>query len=132
MVGKRTVDSRTRMPMDHPEKVLADAIEMYSCRIPIAVEERARRYTPTGMFVMMQPHHTRIVPDMRVRCFERAELLEHVDVRHPTVGGALAIMSKATDDEVPFGVCFADGGIMLTTLQIFDADRDRRKSAAAA
>jgi hypothetical protein len=121
-------DDEHRPAVDHPEKLLADAIAMYSCRIPIAIEERARRYTVTGMFVMMQPHHTRIVPDMKVRCFERAELLERVDLAHPSVGGALAMMSKATDDEVPFGVCFADGGVMLTTLQIFDADRDRRRA----
>lgn len=111
--------------MDHPEKIMNDAVQMYSCRIAVAVEERTHKYRDVGMFVLMEGH-TRIVPDMKVRCFDKEELLLRVDVKHPTVSGAMAMMQTDDRDEVPFGVIFADGGAMLTRLKVFDADRDRR------
>lgn len=114
--------------MDHPEKILNDAVAMYSGRISIAVEQRTQHYRPVGLFVIMEPHHTRIVPDMKVRCLEKSDLVARCDPMHPTFAGAMAMMSDESDREaVPFGVLYSDGGVMLTTLKVFDADRHRRE-----
>ena len=114
--------------MEHPEKILNDAVAMYAGRISIAVDERTKRYKPVGLFVVMESHHTRIVPDMKVRCLEKEDLVARCDPRHPTFAGAMAMMSDESDrDAVPFGVLYPDGGVMMTTLKVFDADRHRRE-----
>ena len=114
--------------MEHPYKVMQDAVAMYSCRITVALEERTARHRRVGTFVIMSAGATRIVPDMRVVCLTREQLLERVDLNHPSVPGAIALMDGADDalEVVPFGVVFPDGGVMVTTMQIHDADRDRR------
>lgn len=112
--------------MEHPEKIMHDAVAMYASRVAIALEERANRFRPVGVFVVMEAHHTKVVPDMRVKCWEDTQLLAHANVGHPSVAGALALMRGAVEDGVPFGVLFPDGGVMMTVLQVFDADRDRR------
>lgn len=115
---------------EHPQKILQDALLMYQGRVAIALQERESRCAAVGMFVVMEDRtsSTKIVPDMRVLCLDRNELLEKVDRSHPTVGGAISFMDRASlhSEEVPFGVLFKDGGIMATTVQVHDADRDRR------
>lgn len=113
---------------EHPFKVLQDAIAMYQSRVAVALEERRTKYRKVGMFLEMGGA-SRVVPDMRVLCLDRDQLLERVDRQHPSVSGALAMMDGAAIEDastVPFGVLFADGGTMVTTLTVHDADRERR------
>lgn len=110
--------------MAHPQKLLEDAVAMYHGRVSIALDERRERQRWTGMFVVMG-EHARIVTDMRVLCLDAEELLARVDPSHPTVRGAMATL-HAREEAVPFGVLLADGGVMMTTLAVHDADRDRR------
>ena len=109
--------------MEHPQKVLEDAVAMYASRVSVALEER-KLHQHVGMFVMMDGA-TRVEPDMRVLCLDRQQLLERVDQRHPSVPGALALMD-ALHEAVPIGVVFNDGGVMVTLVEVHDADRDRR------
>ena len=112
--------------MDHPEKVLHDAIDMYHSRVAIAIEERKKTCRNVGMFVIMGSA-TRIVPDMKVLQLDRHRLMQRIDTAHPTAGGALAMFERTDGDDgiVVFGVIFPDGGILSTTLQVHRADRDR-------
>lgn len=100
---------------------------MYNSRVVIAIEQREQRCRNAGMFVVMPPSATRIVPDMTVLCLDREQVLSRVDAAHPTVGSALAMFDRTDDDSkiVVFGVLFPDGGIMANTLQVHNADRDR-------
>lgn len=114
--------------MDHPQKVLQDATAMYSSRVAIALEERAK-HRNAGMFVVMPAEgkgSTHIVADMKVLCLDRAQVLARVRPDHPTACGALAMFDRVEENVVVFGVLFADGGVLATTLQLHDADRDRR------
>ena len=116
--------------MEHPEKILNNAVTMYSGRISVALDERTKRFKPVGLFVLMESQDTRIVPDMKVRCLEKEDLIARCNPRHPTFAGAMAKMSDETDrDAVPFGVIYPDGGVMVTTLKVFDADRHRREES---
>ena len=112
--------------MEHPEKILRDAVEMYHSRVLIAVEERQKRQRNAGMFVVVGPAG-RIVPDLRVLCLDREQLLNRMQSRHPTLDGALAMFDRTQDAEdriVVFGVLLPDGGVMCTTLQLREANRD--------
>lgn len=113
--------------MEHPQKILADAIAMYSSRVVIAIEKRKSEFVNGGMFVMMPPGGTCIKPDMKVLCLEQQQVLKRVDPSHSTVPGALAMFANtdADDRKAVFGVIFADGGILATVLQVHNADRDR-------
>ena len=118
--------------MEHPEKILNDAVEMYSSRVAIAIEERRTKYRNVGMFVSLGAGNRqggRIVPDLPVYCLDREQVLERVAAGHPSVSGALSMFELTADiDEkiVVFGVLLPDGGVLATTLQVHDADRDRR------
>ena len=71
----------------------------------------------------------RIVPDLKVLCLDREQVLQRVAPGHPTLDGALSMFERTADaDEkiVVFGVLLPDGGVMATTLQVHDADRDRQ------
>lgn len=111
---------------EHPEKILRDAVEMYKSRVSVALEENKSKCRNTGMFVVME-ERTRIVPDMKVMCLDREQVMQRVTLSHPTVAGTLAMFERTGDQgSVVFGVIFADGGAMSTVLQVHDADRDRR------
>jgi len=118
--------------MEHPEKILNDAVQMYSSRVAIAIEERRTKCRNVGMFVDMGAgnlHGGRIVPDLRVLCLDRAQVLERVATGHPSVSGAVSMFERTADVDdkiVVFGVLLPDGGVIATTLQVHDADRDRR------
>ena len=113
---------------EHPQKILQDAIVMYNSRISVAIAERKERCRNAGMFVIMS-ESPRIVPDMRVLCLDRDQLLARIDLNHPTSSGALAMYERVSDEcEAVFGVIFADGSVLATTLQVHDVDRDRRPS----
>ena len=114
---------------EHPYKVLQDAIAMYSSRVAIAIEEKTQRCRNVGMFVVMGDA-PRVVPDMRVLCLDREQVLTRCDAAHPSVAGALAMFERADADDAKggaavFGVLFADGGVLATTLAVHDADRER-------
>lgn len=112
------------MEPQHPQKVLEDAIAMYSSRVAIALEQRQQRYRNTGMFVIMG-EASRIVPDMQVLCLDREQLLKRIDPGHPTSAGALAMFGRTDESAVVFGVVFADRSVLATVLAVHDAHRDR-------
>lgn len=106
---------------EHPQKVLQDAVEMYQSRLMIAIEQKAK-YRNAGMFVVMN-ESPRIVPDMRVLCLDREQLLGRLDPAHASVGGAVAMFDRVDEGSAVFGVLFADGGVMATVLQVRKVDR---------
>lgn len=114
------------MEPQHPQKVLEDAVAMYSSRVAIALEQRQQRYRNTGMFVIMG-EASRIVPDMQVLCLDREQLLNRIDPAHPMSPGALAMFERTGDEDsaVVFGVVFADRSVLTTVLAVHDAHRDR-------
>lgn len=116
----------------HPYKLLQDALEMYNARVSIAVHERRHRRRHCGMFVAVED---KIVPDMRVLCLDREQLLERVDKTHESTRRAIDMFDRAAGDglpsdadsmHIPFGILLPDGGVFMTTVQIHDRDRDRR------
>lgn len=113
--------------MDHPQKVLNDAIQMYNSRVAIAISERKKTCRNYGMFVIMPEGATRIVPDMQVLRLDHDQVRSRINPSHPTADGALSMFQRtdADEDVVVFGVIFRDGGVLATTLQVHNADRDR-------
>ena len=112
--------------MEHPHKILSDAVTMYNSRVAIALEERKTKCRNVGMFVVVSGG--RIVPDLPVLCLDREQVLARAAPGHPSLDGALSMFERTADvDEriVVFGVLLPDGGVMATTLQVHDADRDR-------
>ena len=111
---------------EHPEKILQDAITMYNSRVAIAIDERASKHRNVGMFV--DATKGRIVPDLRVLCLDRDQLMNRVS-QHPSARGALSMFERTEDVGeriVVFGVLLPDGGVLATTLQVHDADRHRQ------
>ena len=107
------------MQSDHPYKLLQDAVEMYSPRVAVAIEQRAKHKRPVGMFVVMGDA-TRVVPDMKVLCLDRDQLMQRLDMSHPSAEGAVAMLGRDEEGQVAFGVLLSDGGAMATTLQVHE------------
>lgn len=111
---------------DHPEKIVSDAIEMYQSRLTIAMEQRRQFRKGVGVFVIMEPDQTRIVPDMTVKVLDQHELIAYVDTNHESVRSAIGMMQRMADEEgdgeddhavyIPFGVVFPDRGLIVSLL----------------
>ena len=82
--------------MEHPYKLLQDAVEMYSSRVAIALEQRAKHKRPVGMFVVLGDS-PRVVPDLRVLCLDRDQLRARLDMSHPSAEGAVAMVGRDED-----------------------------------
>ena len=104
---------------DHPYKLLQDAMAMYSPRVAVALEQREKHKRPVGMFVVMG-EASRVVPDMKVLCLDQDQLRGRLDMSHPSAEGAVAMVGRDEEGQVAFGVLLADGGAMVTTLQVHE------------
>lgn len=113
--------------MEHPQKILTDAVQMYNSRVAIAIDERRTRRRNVGMFVVVGTAG-RIVPDLPVLGLDRDQVMHRVAAGHPALDGALAMFERTLDMDEPvvvFGVLLPDGGVLATVLEVHDADRDR-------
>ena len=75
-------------------------------------------YMISGM--CMYREATRVVPDMKVLCLDRDQLMQRLDMSHPSAEGAVAMLGRDEEGQVAFGVLLSDGGAMATTLQVHE------------
>ena len=118
--------------MGERHRVLEAALKMYEPRVCVAVDARRRAYrTDAGMYVMVPPDFDvkseLMRPGLRVLCLDRAQVVERVDVNHPTARGAFGMIDSAagSDELIPFGVIFLeDKSILVNNVEVFKRDRD--------